>query len=242
MYTLYKLQSPTTDKVYIGCTSKTLHRRLIHHVSQFHSKQERHNNTRAYKNIRKAGLSILDFSIVAITTIENRKEAYIYEEILIKKYRATVGVFNADRSENHWLKGTKGVAKANSGSFQKGEHRSEATQFKNGHESWNKGTKGVMPSTCTGTITIHKDNTNKRINPELLEEYLAQGYKKGMKPRKQAKGYAIQNGIYRPYCTVDGKLRYFGGYATKEECVKVRNKVMLLAGENKDYDTIRAAL
>ena len=38
-----------------------------------------------------------------------------------------------------WNRGTIGITKPNSGSFQKGEHRNSSTEFKKGHISWNKG-------------------------------------------------------------------------------------------------------
>ncbi len=225
MYTIYKLQSTVTDKVYIGCTSHTLWKRYINHRSHFNTGSP----SPIYKAIRALGLDIDDFEMIEMSIHENKADALKAEQILIKSlpnafnYTGNNGVSDKHRksmseaqkiatnqphrkarvselkkgntnmlgkthsdetkkkmSENHWALGTKGVLKANSGSFQKGHAPSE-TSFKKGNEPWNKGKKGLQKGTCVGRITVNKDGKNKRIIPEDLERYLQQGYVKGGK-------------------------------------------------------------
>ena len=220
MYTLYKLQSTATEKIYIGCTSKSLHTRFKHHISQFNSPTSR---IVLYPQLKELGLDILDFTIKEVCQIEDRDKAFRKEQTLIKEHRNTCGVFNNDFSANHWALGTKGVLKPNSGSFKKGRGASE-TSFKKGNKAWNKGKVGLQEGSCIGTITVHKDDKNKRIGPSELDEYLANGYVKGMKPRKQAKGYRqIPNGKFE----VIYKGNYIGQYATEDEAKEVRRKLLL---------------
>ena len=228
MYSIYELRSTATDKVYIGCTSQLIHKRFINHISAFNSISERQRNVYAYRQMREENLTILDFSIHKITEIEDRKEAYALEERTIKKYRKTVGVFNCNRAEVCWNKGTKGICKSNSGSIKKGERRGITTEFKKGSTVGMKTRfkKGETNNTA-GTVTVHKDNRNHRISPDKLDSYLANGFIKGMKPRKQARGYYERNGRFTAYLTIEGKLKNLGTYDTKEEAQEVRRKAML---------------
>ena len=228
MYSIYKLQSTATDKLYIGCTSRTLNKRFIDHLSHFNSPTPQKSMIHAYIQMRNDGLKMIDFTIKFITEVEDRKEAYALEERTIKKYRKTVGVFNCNRAEVCWNKGTKGICKSNSGSIKKGERRGITTEFKKGSTVGMKTRfkKGETNNTA-GTVTVHKDNRNHRISPDKLDSYLANGFIKGMKPRKQARGYYERNGRFTAYLTIEGKLKNLGTYDTKEEAQEVRRKAML---------------
>ena len=55
--------------------------------------------------------------------------------------------------------------------------------FRNKKEPWNKGKKCVQISANKNKICINNGLKNKYILPELYEEYHAQGWEKGMRPR-----------------------------------------------------------
>jgi hypothetical protein len=56
-----------------------------------------------------------------------------------------------------------------SGRFNKGEHKSIKTEFNKGHIAWNKGLKGVQPSTRMGKLgRKHTDEEKKKIGLSLM--------------------------------------------------------------------------
>lgn len=105
--------------------------------------------------------------------VSNRKgKTGIYSEETLKKM-----------SESHkgmpsWNKGTKGILKPNSGSFKKGEHRSQETEFKKGQRPSPKTEfkKGMTPhNKANGSINkgyrYKYDPTGKqRLNSRIVAE------------------------------------------------------------------------
>ncbi len=262
MYSIYKLQSTATDKVYIGCTSKTLNTRFSLHKSHF----KIGTKSVFYDYLRDNNISIHDFDIVRIDEADEKRAALKLEQHYIKSLSNTLNYAGKLFSDEHrkncsiaqkklnkkiskkhkkllsklhtgntyrkgsthsqeakdkmsesskgqvaWNKGKTGTQEVNSGSF--GE----------GHQPWNKGKKGLQKGSCLGRITVHKDNKNYKIQPEKLDEYLANGFIKGMKPRTNAKGYYLKGGKYVVIC----KGKNYGTYVTEEEAQEVRRKAML---------------
>lgn len=73
-----------------------------------------------------------------------------------------------------WNKGTKGLVKANSGSFKKGEHRSRSTEFKKGEMSREKHPlwKGGRRNTVNGYIMVNVPNHPRAYRNEVYEHII----------------------------------------------------------------------
>jgi hypothetical protein len=129
---IYALLDPVSSQVrYIG-KSINPKKRLNKHLH--YAK----NNTKSHKDawlngLLKRGLQPF-IKILQVTTADKWRDV---EKSLIKSHRKTKSLLNmmpggegVPSGHIPWNKGLKGVCKANSGSFQPGEHRSCATEFK----------------------------------------------------------------------------------------------------------------
>lgn len=73
---IYKLTCLKTKQIYIGQTSKTLHRRLGMH--KWFSKQERAKNLKLYKAINEFGIENFSIELLEEVDIENANQRELY--------------------------------------------------------------------------------------------------------------------------------------------------------------------
>lgn len=85
-----------------------------------------------------------------------------------------IEVTTKNKYPNPWLKGTKGLAKANSGSFSKGHQG--GCQFSKGLIPWNRGMKGFLAGTIhwnwQGGITddYHRERRKQYVEERIWRE------------------------------------------------------------------------
>lgn len=91
-YIIYKYQNKINNKVYIGITSETLHKRNLKHLRKVRFK----STTNFHKAINKYGIE--NFDLVELDKIQtsNKKEAYGLEQFYIDKYNAYKKGYNMD--------------------------------------------------------------------------------------------------------------------------------------------------
>jgi len=91
-YIIYKYKNLINNKVYIGLTSETLHKRNLSHLR----KVRFGSTSNFHQDIRKHGIE--NFELIEIDTIitSNKKEAYQLEQFYIDKFEAYNKGYNMD--------------------------------------------------------------------------------------------------------------------------------------------------
>lgn len=118
------------------------------------SKSKKGNQyTKGYKKIEKDGKTK--------TVKPSELESYLEQG-----WKPSHKMFSSNYERVVWNKGTKGICKANSGTFKKGNKLSKATKEK-------------MRIARQNTIWVNNGIINKRIHQNELEQYTKDGYQRG---------------------------------------------------------------
>ena len=154
MTKIYTLTDPITGEIkYIGKTTKALSKRLTNHVCN--SKHTRFYTECWIKGLVDKGLRPMIELVDKVDEDWKFWEQYYISQFKAWGFNLTNLTEGGDGTSGliPWNKGTKGIIKANSGSFKKGERRSPETEikpgqrlspkteFKKGRTPWNKGLK-----------------------------------------------------------------------------------------------------
>ena len=91
-YIIYKYQNKINNKIYIGITSETLHKRKLKHLRKVRFR----SNTNFHKALRKYGIN--NFVLTELDCIETKckKEAYALEQSYIDKFDSYNKGYNMD--------------------------------------------------------------------------------------------------------------------------------------------------
>ena len=189
-FIIYKITNTVNDKVYIGCTKKTIEERLLGHISRAKRRKRKSKLYNAMNEIGVENFKIKKILKIDIGGIENIEAAYSLERLYINHY---------DSFENGYNSTTGGQQDSKVSS----EVREKLKNRKFPKEYWEKIRKSktgqrrtrAQVESCSATYLV--ENRNTGFKKEI------RGLKYFCEENNISRG-ALKHTVYRRYFTRDG--------------------------------------